>query len=427
MKSFFIALFSVFLALPMYSAAQKPDHIYKDNIKSVRLYKQGNQLTFPVINLNSNEKLELHFDDLDADVKNYYYTYQLCDYDWTPVHLMTMEYLSGFSQNRISDYRFSSVALTRYTHYRVLLPQQGSLPKKAGNYLLKVYLNSDTSQLVFTRRMMVVSPRAAIAASIVQPTSPQYFNRFQKTAFHVDLKGIQNLNHQQQLRVVVLQNNRWDDAMMHVQPTFVRGNVLEYNSESTGVFPAGKEWRWLDIRDFHLQSDRVKSADYNKSSTDIYLRPDRSWSGEPYVFYPDLNGMSTIQAVRGIDPFYEGDYATVYFSFYPPDGWELPAKELFLYGQLTDYDLSGRYRMEFNAATGLYETRLLLKQGYYDYTYLVRDDRHASQTVSLDGDYYETENAYTILVYYRPFGARADELIGVTTINSRNDRKSFGY
>lgn len=426
MKSF-LSVLTALLFISCAAAAQIPDHIYRENIQSVRLYKQGNQLTFPIINLSGNEKLELHFDDLDADVKNYYYTYQLCNYDWTPANVMSMEYLSGFSQNRISDYKFSSVALTRYTHYRLLLPQPGSMPKKAGNYLLKVYLNGDTTQLAFTRRMMVVNQSAAISGNITQATTPQFFNQYQKLVFNVNLKGMQNFNHQQQLRVVLLQNNRWDNAMMNVTPTFVRGNVLEYNSESVGVFPAGKEWRWLDIRDFHLQSDRVASADYNKNSTNIYLRADKSWEGQPYMFYPDLNGMSNIQAVRGIDPSYEGDYATVYFSFYPADGKELPGREIFLYGQLTNYDLSDRYRLNYNSEKGLYETHLLLKQGYYDYTYLTQDYGRPPQTSTVDGNYYETENVYTILVYYRPFGGRADELIGVSTVNSRSDRQGFGF
>lgn len=427
MKSFFILLVAALLTGPFSVEAQSPDMIYKSNIQTVRLYKQGNQLTFPFINLNSGDKLELHFDDLDADVKSYYYTWQLCNFDWSPVDVMPMEYLSGFSQNRITDYRFSSVSLIRYTHYRILLPQTNSMPKKAGNYLIKVFLNGDPSQVVFTRRVMVLNSQAVVSGSIVQPTTPGNFKSYQKVIFNVDMKGINSLNAAQQVKVVLLQNFRWDNAMVDIKPTFIRGNSLDFNSELSGVFPAGREWRWLDLTDFHLQSDRVASADYNKRSTDIYLRTDRSWENEPYIFYRDLNGMSQIRAVRGIDPNYEGDYATVYFSFYPEGGKELVNKELYLYGQLTGYQFTDSLKMTFDETKGIYETRLLLKQGYYDYAYLARDMSSPGKSDLVDGNNFETENVYTILVYYRPFGARADELIAITVLDSRNDRKGIGF
>lgn len=427
MKSFFPVLVCAILIAPDCATALASDSIYLNNIQTVRLYKVGNQLSFPMINLNGNDQLELHFDDLDGDVKNYYFTYQLCNYDWTPVNVMSMEYLSGFSQNRITEYRFSSVALTRYTHYRAVLPQTSSYLKKSGNYILKVYLNGDTSQLAFTKRILVLDSRAIVAGNVTQPSTPQLFNRYQKLIFNVNLSAVNVFNAQQQVHVVLLQNFRWDNAAMNLAPTFIRGNNLEYNSESSGIFPAGKEWRWLDLRDFQLQSDRVDSARYNKNSTDIYLRTDRSLATEPYIFYQDINGLSNIQAVRGINPFFEGDYATVYFSFYPPSGIEFNNKDIYVYGQLTNYSFPDSLRMKFNPDKRVYETRLLLKQGYYDYTYLTRDFHDPYTISTIDGNDFETENVYTVLVYYRPFGARADELIGVSMINSRHDRNGRRY
>lgn len=427
MKSFFTSVLGIIFLVPALATGLAPDSIYKDNIQTVRLFKAGNQLSFPVLKLNSNDQLELHFDDLDADVKNYYYTFLLCDFDWTPSTVMPMEYLSGFSQNRISQYRFSSVALTRYTHYQALLPEAGARPKKSGNYILKVYLNSDTSQLVFTKRVLVVEQKAVVNGSVTQANAARYFNRFQKLVFNVNVNNTNSIGAQQQLRVTLLKNFRWDVAMENVKPTFIRGNNLEFNSESIGVFPGGREWRWLDLRDFHLQTDRVATADYNKNSTDIFLRTDRTLEGQPYIYYPDLNGLSSIQAVRGINPFFEGDYAMVYFSFYPPEGRELPGAEIYLYGQLTNYSFTDSLRMRFNRDKQIYETRLLLKQGYYDYTYLAKDLRPPYQISGVDGDIFETENTYMVLVYYRPFGSRTDELIAVSAISSRPDKRGVSF
>lgn len=408
-------------------SALNPDSIFVSNIKTVRLYTMGNQLTIPVIHLKGNDALQLQFDDLDADVKYYYYTYQLCNSDWTPANLGQFEYLKGFTQQRITNYRFSSVAHIRYTHYEVALPEQAMYPTKSGNYILKVYLNNDTSQVAFTKRMMIVDNKASIMARVTKPISPEYFNTHQKVDFLVDVKALQSFSAPQQIKVVLLQNYRWDDALTNLKPAFIRGTSLEYNTPNTAIFGGGKEWRWLDVRDFHLQSDRVLTADYKKNSTDIFLRSDIPLSTQRYVYYRDLNGMSTIEAIRGINPFYEGDYATVYFSFAPPNGQPYTNKDIFLFGQLTNYNYIDSLKMVFDPSKSIYETHLLLKQGYYDYTYIAVDKANPSIRTELDGDYFETENVYTILVYYKPFIGRADELIGVYSLDSRTDQPALNF
>ncbi len=149
-----------FVILSQFGYALAPDSIYVNNIRSAKLYTYGNQLSMPVINLASGDQVELHFDDMDADVKYYYYTYQLCNNDWTPVNLSQFDYLKGYTQMRITNYRYSSIAYTRYTHYQAVLPDRGSYPIKSGNYILKVYLDGDTSKLAFTKRLMVVQSKA---------------------------------------------------------------------------------------------------------------------------------------------------------------------------------------------------------------------------------------------------------------------------
>jgi hypothetical protein len=421
-----VFIFLIFFASENISA-QIADSIYAKNIKTVRLFVAGNQLTIPVVHLNSNELLELDFDDLDADVKYYYYTFELCNSDWNPANLGQFDYIKGFTQNRITNYRFSSIAHQRYTHYKALLPDRSMYPTRSGNYILKVFLNGDTSQLVFTKKFMVVDNKAAIVARVTQPFAPQYFQTYQKLQFTVDVKALQSFNAAQQIKVVVLQNYRWDNALMDVKPTFIRGTTLEYNSDNTAIFPAGKEWRWLDLRDFHLQSDRVLTADYKNNSTDIFLRPDIPLASQKYVYYRDLNGMSSIEAIRGVNPFFEGDYATVYFSFIPPNGQPYAKSDLYLFGQLTNYDFTDSLKMTFNPEKGKYETHLFLKQGYYDYTYISVDKNNPSIHSELDGNYYETENLYTVLVYYQPFIGRADELIGVATFDSRTEQPGGNF
>ena len=414
------------LSLSVSTKAQQPDKIYNNNIATAQLFQYGNQQQLPVYTLNSSDRFELHFDDLDGNFKSYYYSYQLCDYNWRPVDLSPFDYIKGFTQNRITNYRYSSVAFTTYTHYQAILPEQNSLPIRSGNYLVKVFLDGDTSKLVFTKRLLVVELRSSVSAAVVQLLSAQYFNTYQKVRFTVTTDDLNTFSAAQQIKTVVIQNNRWDLAQRDIVPTFVRGNVLDYSNENIAQFPGGKEWRWLDLRSFRLQSDRIDHADYGKTFTNMYMVTDIDRSAQRYVYYPDYNGTYNIITYERINPFWQADYATVKFSFAPPQGKPFE-KDMYVAGEFTGYALSDKYKMHFNDSTGLYEASVFMKQGYYSYTYLLADKDGLDKTNPLEGNYWETENNYTILVYYKSFTDRTDRLIGVGRVNSRRDRPGLSF
>lgn len=407
--------------------AQLIEKVVKPYVHSTQLYKWGDQLGFPVWTLNSPERLQLEFDDLEANVKSYYFSFVLCDYNWQPAKLSTFDYVRGFTQTRITNYRYSSIALTRYIHYQADVPDRNSLPTRSGNYLLKVYLDGDTSKLVFTKQMVVLDPKATVAGQIVQPLSAQYFTTHQKIRLSVNLKDLNAFSAAQQVKVVILQNNRWDNAERDYPPTFVRGNMLEFNSEDHGIFPGGKEFRWLDLRGFRLQSDRVDHADYGLTSTEIYVRPDFDRNGERYLYYPDLDGMYLIMSYDNLNPSWQGDYATVHFTFVPPNGQPYRNRNLFLGASFTDWGSSDTWEMKYNEEKGAYETSAFLKQGYYSYEYFSVDRNNPNDKKNMEGNYWETENRYTILVYYKGFSDRNDQLIGYASLNSRNDRPGLSF
>jgi len=424
-KKYLLLFTCLFAAVAGYS--QIPDMVYKNNIQCVRFHMYGDQESLPVYNLNSTDQLELNFDDLDGNMKSYYYTFQLCDYSWKPVDISPFMYIKGFTQQRISTNRYSSIALTRYTHYQAMLPDRNTSIIMSGNYLLKVFLDGDTSKLAFTRRLLVLDQKAAINAAVVQPLTPQWFRTHQKIQFSANITGLNTFSAAQQVKVVILQNNRWDNAIKDIPPTFVRGNTLEYNTENNCIFPGGKEWRWLDLRSFRLQSDKVDHADYKKTATDIYVKTETDRSNERYVYFRDLNGMFMVTTYESINPYWQGDFATVHFSLAAPGGQPYAGKDVYMAGQFTDYILNDKTKMVFNAATGVYECNFFLKQGYYNYTYITVDKNNPAQKTELEGNYWETENSYTILMYYKAFSDRADQLIGVARINSRSDRPGFSF
>lgn len=426
MKTLYLLCLMVMSGVAM---AQIPDAVYAPNIKSVQLFRSGDQLSFPVIRLNSSEKLELHFDEIGGGVKAYSYTFQLCNADWTPALLSQFDYMRGFMQQRINTYRNSSIAFTRYTHYQASLPDQNCFPTRSGNYILRVFLNADTSKTIFTKRFLVVDEKATIPAQIQQPFNGQFFRTGQKVQFKVQLSdGLNVSNHLQQVKVAILQNYRWDNAHLDLRPTFFSRNALEYNTENDAIFPAGKEWRWVDIRSIRFLSAQIASVKNKPTSTDIFMHPDADRSGQRFNFFRDANGLYTIETTESINPLWQTDYATVFFSYVPKGNIPFPDKDIYLFGQLTGYNLNDSAKMVWNEEKGAYKTSLFLKQGYYDYCYVTIDKHDPKRQASFElteGNYWESENEYMILVYFRPIGGRADELIGLGRVNSYTGRQGI--
>jgi hypothetical protein len=417
----------LFLNLSVLSNAQNPDVTYMPNIQGIKLFLQGNQLGYPIINLNSGDLLELHFDDLDTRVKNYYYTFELRNADWSPVNLSTFDYLKGFSQVRLNQYRISSIALAKYIHYQATLPDRNCVPSKSGNYLLKVYLDGDQNKLAFTRRVLVVDKIADVGVQIVQPFNSELFRTHQKIQFAVNMRQLNMVSPQQQVKAVVLQNYRWDNAKMNLPPTFIRSNSLEYNSEEQLVFPAGKEFRWADLRSFRFQSERIAKADYSKTNSEVFLQPDPERTQQRFMNFRDYNGFYWIESTDVSNPWWQGDYAAVHFTFVPNGNQPYPNKKVFVVGQMNKYNTDDTAAMTYNATQGVYEKMLYLKQGYYTYTYVTKDAGNGntiSSAEQTDGNNWETENDYTVLIYYRSLSGRHDELIGIANINSLLSRRT---
>ncbi len=426
MKRFLIFCF----AFVVYGAiAQtKPDNIYSNTIHTPMLYVQGNQSGYPIINLGSINALQLDFDDFDSYIKSYSYTYTLCNADWIEVDLSPFDYIKGFTQQRLTQYRQSSVAVTKYVHYQAQLPTKDCMPKLTGNYLLKVFLNGDINKLAFTKRLLVFENKVSIGAQVLQTFNNELLRSHQKVQFTVDKTQVNVIDPRQQLKIVVLQNYRWDNAVKDIYPAFIRGNALEYNGELDCLFPAGREYRWIDMRSFRFKSDRMKENDLTTRPFTVGIVPDGPRINQRYIYFKDLNGFFEVSATDVDNAWWQGDYANVHFTFVPTGNQPYPDKDVLLIGKFMENKPQDSAKLTYNAEKGLYEKDVLMKQGYYTYSYATKDIK-AKKAVALaeqtDGNYWETENDYTILVYYRSFTGRHDELVGATTINSRTGRPGF--
>lgn len=402
--------------------AQVPDFVYSPSIGTPQLFMAGNQTAYPILRMNTADQLELHFDDFDG-VKNYYYTVVLCNEDWTPAEVSEFDYIKGFSQIRIDNYTLSSVALTHYAHYQAVVPDPNCQLIHSGNYLLKVYLDGDTSKLAFTKRFLVVDSRVPIASQLLTPTNPELSHTYQNIQFRLNTAQINPANPLDQVKVDVLQNYRWDNAIRQLKPTFAVNNRLEYTNPDDVNFEGGYEWRWIDLESYRFQSARVESVNYGKTETDIIAKPDPELSHREYYFFQDYDGKFLVRMTESYNALFQGDYATVHFSFVPPGGAAFPDKDVYMIGRFNGEGLNDSTRMVFNPGTGRYERSFFMKMGYYSYSYVTVDRNDPSMRPSFvltEGNHVETENEYMILVYYRALGSRADELVGMTRFNSLN-------
>lgn len=394
------------------------DYVYLDFIKSVQLNVQGLALSMPIINLNSGTALELSFDDLEGDVKNYTYMVVQCNADWTPSGLIEPEYIDGFPESDIRDFAYSFKVKTIYTNYKLSFPNNDMQITKSGNYLLKVYENEGRKRLAITRRFMVVEPVVSVIPRMVRPAQVSKGDTHQEVDFTVTHKHFEIRNPRQELSVTVLQNGRWDNAITGLLPMFSRQEEQIYDYQDKVVFNAGKEFRYADLRGLRYGTESIAFVEYIDNQYEVVLRRDEKRSSTRYLEIEDINGNFVIETFDENDRDLESEYANVLFSLYSPT--ELYEQEVYIFGKLTDWQLKPEFKMVYNPAISSYVGKVSLKQGYYNYLYATLPrgaDRPDFEET--EGDWFETRNTYTVLVYYRPFGGRYDQLIGSYSFGSR--------
>ncbi len=393
------------------------DFVYKKNIKTVQLRDESFELTQAILNLDSQEKLKLSFDDLDADLKNYSYTIIQCNANWEPSDLMANEYIDGFIENSVLDYRYSFNTLQKYTHYNFVFPNNSMRITKSGNYLLKVYLESNPENLIITRRFMVFQNKVAIeskvtAASIIEDRLFKH-----EIDFTIDHGGYPITNPYGDLKIVITQNNRWDNAKINLKPLFVKDQQLVYDYDQENVFDGGNEFRYFDTRSVRYHAGGIKAIFKDSLGIHVDLVSDEKRSFKRYYSQPDMNGDFLIKVQEGNNSEVEADYC--YVTFFLPYDDPLTDGNLYVFGAVNAWKCGTENLMHYNPKRFGYECTLYLKQGYYNYEYVfLKDGENAADQTLIEGMHYETEDDYTIYVYHRQQGLFYDQLIGVKRLNS---------
>lgn len=411
-KSIYSLLF-LFFTLSIYGQVESETNP-PDYIKSI--YFKGNtpESQLPVIKMG--ERLILEFDALNGNEDDFYYKIEHFNYDWTPSVLVKSEYLRGFDNQRIRDYLNSYNTYQIYSHYVLQIPNEqtrGFLV--SGNYMIKIY--NDYDDLVFSRKFMIYENKVNVGVAIKRSRDVSSINEKQS----VDITIASNLmnfnNPKRTVNTLIIQNNNLNTSISGIKPLYTIGNRLIYKYDTETSFWAGNEYLFFETKDLRVatlgtQSIELKDLYNNYLFTDI-IRKER-----PYTYNPDINGNFLITAIDAEDTSIEADYAWIHFSLQHPELFS--DKSIHVYGNFNNYIIDDSTKMYFDDYSGLYHAPILLKQGFYNYKYVIVDKNGNIDEGAVSGNFYQTENNYKVLVYYRDLGARYDKIIGFGEANSVN-------
>lgn len=396
------------------------DYVSGEKVKTVQLYRQEWNLSYPFFKLDSEEKLLLNFDILGNDSEDLYYRFIHCDKDWKRSDIFENDYTEGFAENPVEDYKPSFNTTVNYYHYKVIFPNDRVRLTISGNYIILVYPADRPEEPVLAKRFIVTENSAAVKINIHRPLMTENNNSGQQVDFTVSQFGRNISDPYRQIYAFILQNGRWDNAKKNLKPEFYSNNELKYNTLSDkNIFQGGNEFRFFDIKSLRYQSEYVRSIDFVSPGYNVFLFASENREFKQYFYNPDFNGKYYVAVQEGRNFDTDADYVSVFFTL--PSKQKLAGGNMYVSGAFNNWLFNNTNLMEYNSPAGQYECTLLLKQGYYNYEYAFLKDGSTDGTPSFfEGSHYETENDYMILVYYRNPQERYDRLIAVGMANSVN-------
>jgi hypothetical protein len=386
------------------------------NIKTVSFVQNGNNVV-PIFELG--DTFSFQFDDLFGNEANYYFEVIHCDYNWKPTDIPKTDYISGFDNQRITDYVNSFNTLQVYSHYRLSFPNQfTSQLRISGNYMLRI-LNED-KEVVLSRKFILYENHATVAAQVKRSRDVTNIDYKQNLDFSILSNDIVFQTPIQNVKIVLLQNGNFNTAIKNVPPQYTIGNQLVYKYDKETQFWGGNEFLYFENKDIRAASNNVGRVGANNDIYNAYLYTNQARGNQIYSVYQDVNGNFVVKNINASNNEIEADYAWVYFSLSAPV-FRSSTKDIYITGMFNNYSLSPEYKMEYNTEKGIYEKAVMIKQGFTNFQYTIADKKGViDYQNAIDGNFYQTENEYTILVYYKESTDRYQRVIGKGNANSIN-------
>lgn len=402
---------SIMLSFCTLTAGAQRNEIKSERIATLQVVAGDDWLSPPVITLGSEDAITISFDDMTHEYHRYAYRIEHCEADWTTsAELFTSDYCEGFNDgNTIEDVKNSINTNILYTHYRLKIPNERCNIKMSGNYRVTIY-DDNTSEEVATACFMVVDQRVGLQLGATTNTDIDTNGSHQQIEMKINYAGLKVNNPRLEIKTVVMQNGRWDNAVINAEPQYIMADGLQWTHNKQLIFNGGNEYRKFETLDVSHATMGLESVKWDGKDYHAYV-----WTDEPrnsYVYDEDANGAFYVRNSDNIENDYISEYVYVHFALKTPP----TDNDIYINGVWTNDQFLPKYRMIYNPQNGLYENVLLLKQGYYSYNYLVKNGDGSFSPLQSEGNFCYTENKYQCMVYYKAAGDRTDTLVGYQQI-----------
>jgi hypothetical protein len=386
---------------------------FSDMVKTLRVFPLDRWDEMPVIELESGEMIEINFDVMDAAPGAYTYTITHCNADWTHSELIQSEYMSGFQNRFVDDFAISFNTKMNYVNYRLLIPNEDITLRVSGNYVVQIF-PENSNKPVLNACFSVLEKKSEIVMQVTPQTDKGMNNYFQQISLSMTYNNSEVRRPMQDLQVYVRQNNRTDNEASLVKPLRIQGNQLIFEHIPSLIFDAGNEYRVFEMITHRNTGINIENIRFYPPYYHVSLFPDRIRAGRAYSTSQDINGRMFIRTLSGDDSDTMADYHIVHFFLTSASPL---SEDVYILSEAFNYILDERSKMDYDSQEGGYVKSVLLKEGYYNYLYLTKKNAGSQGSTTLtEGNYYQTENEYQVLVYFRRAGDRYDQLIGVQTV-----------
>ncbi len=416
MKSLFALIYILLVVNIVLGQEILNNEVFDKDIKTVLMYTGEDELSMPIWELGSSKFLTLRFDDLNESSRDYSYRLIHCNANWTPSNLNESEYLEGYFEDQVSEYQSSFNTTIEYTHYTLQIPNDYIRPMISGNYILQVYFSSNPDQIVFNKRFMVIENETGIGGRVSNMNQGAYFYNDQELEIVVEYFGNDFYDLNQNIKLQVLKNYNWCNYLEINQPDIVKDKEFTYNNIRKLKFKGGNEFHHFNIKNIHFTGENIANIHFTDNMYHFLLKNNKDRTFDEYQYVPDIDGLYKVDVTQSDYVHTEADYAYVYFTL----NMDAPVQlgDIYVWGGLSNYEFTDDNKLRYNFEQKAYECRMLLKQGYYNYQYVLMEKGKPDFTY-IEGNHAVAENSYSVLVYYQDFRGNYDRLIGYAEINSK--------
>ena len=387
--------------------------IFDQNVRTLTLTVNDDPTLPPYLPFGGRQHLVIEWDEMSHNYKRYVYHIDHCDWDWQPTDgIFESDFLEGLNDQLIEDYEKSFNTTQIYTHYRLRIPDKQLRLRLSGNYRVRIYeedADRDEDLPVLEARFCIFENAAGIVAQLSSNTDIDFNRSHQQMTLSVGFGTLQVYDPQRELKVIVMQNRRWDSRIENLVPNVRRANGIDYTHNRQLIFPGGSEYHRFEILDVHRTATGVERIEWFEPYYHATLFAEKPVHAYSYI--EDQNGVYVLRSSDDYDDATTAEYIVVHFFLQSP---RLQGGDVYVSGRWTGQTFNPDCKMEYDDINQEYHAAILLKQGYYSYEFLQQD----GLTARTMGSFYETENEYQVLVYYRGQGARYDRLVAYNTMHN---------